>query len=217
MEPFKMNIMDREYRCSAEVIKLLGDALEAYGEYKGYLKNMSYDYNNFLDTLFVNETYYSFKIDNMSIKKEDMFFMPYKTKSNVTTEFMNMRKALIVGLTESSKFGFDVLLFNKLNRILYSNCKKDNTTRGSGMLRKKQTYLLKPGLAGSSVSYIPPKHTDLILLINDLGKYLNDDKERNFVTIARCHYQFEKMHPYMAGNGLIGRLLVSIQTSCFKK
>ena len=77
----------------------------------------------------------------INIKKEDMFFMPYKTKSNVTTEFMNMRKALIVGLTESSKFGFDVLLFNKLNRILYSSCKKDNTTRGSGMLRKKQTYL----------------------------------------------------------------------------
>lgn len=217
MEPFKMNIMDREYKCSAEVLKLLGDALETYGEYKGYLKNMSYDYNNFLDTLFVNETYYSFKIDNASIEKEDMFFMPYKTKSNVTTEFMNMRKALIVGLTESSKFGFDVLLFNKLNRILYSSCKKDNTTRGSGMLRKKQTFLLKPGLAGSSVSYIPPKHTDLILLINDLGKYLNADKERNFVTIARCHYQFEKMHPYMAGNGLIGRLLVPIQTSCFKK
>lgn len=217
MEPYKAKKLELSYDYSSDILKLLNDTMEIYGEYKGYLKNMSFDYKNFLDTLFVNETYYSFKIDNIDIKKDEMFFMPYKNKSNVATEFINMRKALIVGLTETNKTGFDTLFFNKLNKIIYSNCTKDNTTKKSGLLRKKQTFLLKPGLAGSSVSYIPPKHTELVELMRDLSEYLNENVDKNLVSVALSHYQFEKLHPYLSGNGLMGRLLVSIETSYYKK
>ena len=117
MEPYKAKKLELNYNYSNDILKILNDTMEVYGEYKGYLKNMSYDYKNFLDTLFVNETYYSFKIDNIDIKKEDMFYIPYKNKNNTVIEFINMRKALIVGLTESNKTGFDTLFFNKMNKI----------------------------------------------------------------------------------------------------
>ena len=216
MEPYKAKKLELNYNYSNDILKILNDTMEVYGEYKGYLKNMSYDYKNFLDTLFVNETYYSFKIDNIDIKKEDMFYIPYKNKNNTVIEFINMRKALIVGLTESNKTGFDTLFFNKMNKIIYSNCKKDNTTKKSGLLRKKQTFLLKPGLAGSSVSYIPPKYTELAKLMGDLSQYLNENVNRNFISVALSHYQFEKLHPYLSGNGLMGRLLIPIETSYYK-
>ena len=216
MEPYKAKKLELNYNYGNDILKILNDTMEVYGEYKGYLKNMSYDYINFLDTLFVNETYYSFKIDNIDIKKEDMFYIPYKNKNNTVIEFINMRKALIVGLTESNKTGFDTLFFNKMNKIIYSNCKKDNTTKKSGLLRKKQTFLLKPGLAGSSVSYIPPKYTELAKLMGDLSQYLNENVNRNFISVALSHYQFEKLHPYLSGNGLMGRLLIPIETSYYK-
>ena len=104
----------------------------------------------------------------------------------------------------------------KMNKIIYSNCKKDNTTKKSGLLRKKQTFLLKPGLAGSSVSYIPPKYTELAKLMGDLSQYLNENVNRNFISVALSHYQFEKLHPYLSGNGLMGRLLIPIETSYYK-
>ncbi len=216
MEPYKPKKLELNYQYNDEMLKLLGDTFEAYGEYKGYLKNMNYDYKSFLDTLFVNELYYSFKIDNHDLKKEDMFYMPYKNKNNTVIEFSNMRKALIVGLTESNKTGFDTLFFNKINKIIYSNCKKDNNTKKSGLLRKKQTFLLKPGLAGSSVSYIPPKYTELAKLMGDLNQYLNQNINKNFVSVALSHYQFEKLHPYISGNGLMGRLLIPIEISYYK-
>lgn len=216
MEPYKAKKLELNYSYSNDILKLLNETMEVYGEYKGYLKNMSFDYNNFLNCLFVNETYYSFKIDNIDIKKDDMFYMPYKNKSNTTIEFINMRKALIVGLTESNKTGFDTLFFNKINKIIYSNCKKDNNTKKSGLLRKKQTFLLKPGLAGSSVSYIPPRYTELPKLMGDLSEYLNENLNKNLVSVALSHYQFEKLHPYLSGNGLMGRLLIPIETSYYK-
>lgn len=217
MEPYKAKPLDIDFIYTNEIIKLLCVARETYGEYKGYLKNMKFDYKSFLDMLFVNESYYSFKIDNIDLLKEDMFYMPYKTKNNISTEFINMRKALVSGLSECSKNGFNINLFNKINKIIFSNCSKDNTTKSSGSLRKKQTFLLKPGIAGSSVSYVPPHHSELNQLMKDLSLYMNDNKDKNFISVALAHYQFEKIHPYNSANGLMGRLLIPIQISYYIK
>ena len=69
MEPYKAKKMPFDFTLSKELIKLLCDAEEAYGEYKGYLKSMEYDYKSFLESAFVNDIYYSFKLDNAKMEK----------------------------------------------------------------------------------------------------------------------------------------------------
>ena len=202
---------------SNELSKLLLDSREIYGEYKGYLKNMAFDYKCFLESAFINDIYYSFKIDNSKITKEDMFFMTYKIKKNEAIEFNNIKKALLLCLSESSVKGFSLELYNKIHKILFSNCKKDNLTKGSGHLRKSQTFLLKPGLAGSSVSFVPPVYTELNSLMKNLTDYMNNNEDDSFVSSALTHFQFEKLHPYISGNGKLGRLMIPTQLAFYKK
>ncbi|NLC47796.1 MAG: Fic family protein [Tenericutes bacterium] len=217
MEPYKATKLPFTYEMSNELLKFLCDAKETYGEYKGYLKNMSYDYKHFLESLFINDIYYSFKIDNTKLTKDDMFFMPYKVKNNNVIEFNNIKKALVLGLSQTNINGFSVDIYNKLHKVFFTGCKKDNLTKGSGHLRKKQTFILKPGLAGSSVSFVPPVYTEVNSLIKNLCEYINDSEDEPFVAAALTHYQFEKIHPYVSGNGKLGRLMIPIQLSFYKK
>ena len=62
MEPYKAKKLPYEINIPSDILNLLCEAKEAYGEYKGYLKNMSYDYKCFLENAFVNDIFYSYFI-----------------------------------------------------------------------------------------------------------------------------------------------------------
>lgn len=217
MEPYKAKKLPLEYELSPSLLKLLCEAEEAYGEYKGYLRNMAYDYKCFLESSFVSELYYSFKIDNSKVSKEYMFHYPYLLKNNDTVEYNNMKKLLYMTLEDITKNSFTLSTFNKINKTLFQGCKKDNKTKNSGSLRKTQNFLLKPGLAGSVVSFIPPVYTELNGLMKNLVEYINTTTDSNLISISVTHFQYEKVHPYISGNGKIGRIIIPIQFSYYKK
>lgn len=217
MEPYKAKKLPFTYSMNNDLLKLLCECEETYGEYKGYLKNMSYDYTSFLECAFVSDLFYSFKIDGAKIDKEFMFHAPYMNKSNDYTQFNNMRKALLVGVNDSINGNISSETFNKINKILFSNCTKNNLTKGSGKYRKIQNYILKPGIAGSSVAFIPPVHTEISSLMNNLIEYINTNNDNPIVASIISHYQFEKIHPYVSGNGKIGRIMFPIQVSLVRK
>lgn len=217
MEPYKAKSMPLDYVLSSELLKLLTEANEIYGEFKGYLRNMSYDYKCFIENSFVNDLYYSFKIDGSKMNKEDMFYMPYHVKTNESIEFNNMRNSLGIGINEIAKGEISSDLFNKLNKNLFLGCKKTNSTKGSGKYRKTQNFLLKPGLAGSSVSFVPPVYTELSSLMKNVISYLNKNTDSYLISTALVHFQFEKIHPYISGNGKIGRIIIPLQYAFYKK
>ena len=177
---------------------------------------MNYDYSSFLECAFVCDLYYSFKIDGAKIEQEYMFHAPYMIKSNDYIEFNNMKKALLIGVNDSMK-EFTADTFHKINKALFLNCKKNNLTKGSGKFRKSQNYILKPGIAGSSVSFIPPVYSEISSLMNNLISYMNDKEEHSILSSIITHFQFEKIHPYVSGNGKIGRLMLPIQIASNKK
>ena len=216
MEPFKAQKLPHEYNLSTELLKLLCEAKESYGEYKGFLKSMPFDYKFLLENFLVSDIYFSMKIDSFKIEKEDMFNMPYKIKNNDNIIFNNLKKSFMLGISYSDKSGFDIPLFNTLNKYMYEGCKKDNHTKGSGHFRKTQTYVLKPGLAGSSVSFIPPVYKDIKELMNNLCDYIENTDE-SFISLSLIHFQFERIHPYLNGNGVLGRLIIPMILSYYKK
>lgn len=216
MEPYKAKKLPYDFNLTNDILNLLCEAKEVYGEYKGYLKNMSYDYKCFLENAFINDIFYSFKIDNVKVSKEDIFYMSYMNKNDTSILYNNIKKCLLVGLTSSNKNGFTVDVFNKINKTLLNGLKKDTSTKGSGHLRRKQTYLLKPGIAGSSVSFIPPVYTELNSLMKNLCDYINSKCDESFISTIITHYQFEKIHPYTSNNGKMGRIIIPIQYSFYK-
>ena len=217
MEPYKAKSLPLEYNKNTELYRLLCEAEEIYGEYKGYLRNLKYDYKSFLETAFISDTYYSFKLDGSKIEKEYMFHSSYLNENNEVIEFNNFKQSLVIGAFDSSKGEISIDTLNKINKSLFLNCKKDNKTKGSGKFRKTQNFLLKPGLAGSSVSFIPPVYTDVNDLMKKLIEYINSNDDPFLISTIISHYKLEKIHPYVSGNGKIGRLLIALQFAMYKK
>ena len=83
--------------------------------------------------------------------------------------------------------------------------------KNPGEFRYSQNWI---GAAGSTIKnarYIPPNPEDMKQAMSDLEKYINSDNESDLLIKASLiHYQFETIHPFLDGNGRVGRLLITL-------
>ena len=81
--------------------------------------------------------------------------------------------------------------------------------KNPGEFRSTQNWIGGHGSSLQNAKYIPPAPDDMIIAMSDLEKYINsDDKQDIMIRAALIHYQFETIHPFLDGNGRIGRLLI---------
>ncbi len=124
-------------------------------------------------------------------------------------EIINYRKALDIGIKRLKILPLSENLIKKIHATLLKSGRGAN--KAPGEFRKIQVYIGTPGADISEASYIPPVANEIIPLFSDLEKYLNSDEEKDkLVQIAIAHYQFEAIHPFLDGNGRIGRLIISL-------
>lgn len=124
-------------------------------------------------------------------------------------EIINYRKALIQGITELREKPLGENLIKQLHTILLNSARGAN--RSPGDFRKSQVYIGRPGAGIDSAAYVPPGAGEVIPLIQNLLKYIHEEPERDeLVRIAVAHYQFEAIHPFLDGNGRVGRLLITL-------
>ena len=80
-----------------------------------------------------------------------------------------------------------------------------------GEFRRSQNWIGGQGSTLKNARYIPPSPNDMIEAMSDLEKYINADDELDaLIRAALIHYQFETIHPFLDGNGRVGRLLITL-------
>ena len=104
-------------------------------------------------------------------------------------------------------------LCNRLIRDTHAVLMK--SVRGSektpGEFRKSQNWIGGAGSTLKNARYIPPNYKDMLKSMNDLERFINcEDNMDPIIKSALIHYHFESIHPFLDGNGRIGRLLVTL-------
>ena len=83
--------------------------------------------------------------------------------------------------------------------------------KSSGEFRYSQNWIGGQGSTIRNARYIPPNPEDMQTAMSDLEKYMNgDDSLDPLIQAALIHYQFETTHPFLDGNGRVGRLLITL-------
>ena len=124
-------------------------------------------------------------------------------------EVQNYVKAINYGV-ERIKEGFPVCtrLIRELHKILMQGVRGERKTPGE--FRTSQNWI--GGSMPSNAVYVPPPHTEIAECLIDFEKFINNEEidTPNLIKIAILHYQFESIHPFLDGNGRIGRLLIPL-------
>jgi len=98
-------------------------------------------------------------------------------------------------------------LLNETHKRLMKGVR--GSTKQPGELRRSQNWI--GGTRPGNAAYVPPPPHELGRLLSDLEKYIHqDDDLPPLVRAALVHVQFESIHPYLDGNGRIGRLLITL-------
>ena len=101
-------------------------------------------------------------------------------------------------------------LLKETHEILLSGIRGGE--KSPGEFRRSQNWIGPAGGTIKNASFIPPSPEDMSSAMSELEKYINeyDDSLDILIQAALIHYQFETIHPFLDGNGRIGRLLITL-------
>lgn len=123
-------------------------------------------------------------------------------------EVVNYVNAMNWGLSELESFPLSLRLIRNIHAKLLHNTRGAN--RNPGEFRKSQNWIGPAGCTLNTATFVPPTVTDMEVALGDLENYLyQDDYMPALIKIALIHAQFETIHPFLDGNGRMGRLLIT--------
>ncbi len=121
-------------------------------------------------------------------------------------EILNYINAMNYGLKRLESFPLSLRLIREIHEKLLHGVRGEHKTPGE--FRKSQNWIGGPTI--ETASYVPPPHTEIDTLLDDLEKFLHDKNPLPILLkVGMAHSQFENIHPFLDGNGRIGRLLVT--------
>ena len=123
-------------------------------------------------------------------------------------EVGNYVVALEYGLERLDTLPISLRLVRELHERLMRGVRGDVATPGE--FRRSQNWIGPTGCTLNDATYVPPPPTELMSCLDALERFLHDDSVPPLVHAALVHSQFEAIHPFLDGNGRVGRLLITL-------
>jgi Fic family protein len=124
-------------------------------------------------------------------------------------EVQNYVRAMEYGLNRLNELPLSLRFIRELHSVLMEGVRGSHATPGE--FRQSQNWIGSPGATLDEATFVPPPVPEMQECLNQLEKFLHaETRLPPLVEAALVHYQFETIHPFLDGNGRIGRLLVTL-------
>jgi len=193
-----------------EILQLLSQADRELGRldmYSKYIPNIDL----FISMHVIKEATQSSKIegtqtniDDALLEKEDLPL----DKRDDWEEVQNYIKAMEWAVYQLDKLPFSSRLIRETHRILLQGVRGEK--KRPGEFRISQNWI--GGATINDAVFIPPVHTSVPELMSDIEKFIHNEEIHipELLRIGLVHYQFETIHPFLDGNGRVGRLIIPL-------
>lgn len=131
-----------------------------------------------------------------------------ESRRNDIDEIMNYRRAMRMAETELKTRPFNLNLLKRLHYILLTGVRGRNKARGE--FRTTQNLIGLPGATLETAQFVPPEPQLVLEYLDNWEKYWHMDRPDQLVQLAIIHAQFEVIHPFLDGNGRLGRMIIPL-------
>lgn len=189
-----------------EMLDLLNQANLLLGKLDGIASYLP-DRDLFISMYVEKEAVVSSQIEGTQASLSDVLQKNNTEKKKETEEIVNYVHSLNYGIELMEKLPISIRYLREIHKELLKGVRGEQ--KSPGELRRSQNWIGPKDCSLSTATFIPPSVDKMIDALNDLELYMNDESYiSSLIKIALIHYQFETIHPFLDGNGRLGRLLI---------
>ncbi len=192
-----------------ELIKLLSDATHHVGQLS-MLTALIQNPDLFVYVYVQKEALLSSQIEGTQCSIEDILGEDTEQadKKDDIEEVSNYVTAMNEGIKRLAQLPVSSRLIKEIHEILMTGVRGSNKTPGE--FRRTQNWIGRPGATLTTAEFVPPPPPDVDSCMADLEKYIHEsDDLPAIIKAGLVHAQFETIHPFLDGNGRLGRLLIT--------
>ena len=196
-----------EIEMDEEIVKLLVDANKQLVKLDTASQLIS-DADLFISMYVRKEALISSQIEGTQCTLDDVLDPEVDANVNLdVSDVINYVKATQYALKRLERLPLCCRLIREIHEVLMENVRGQDKTPGE--FRYFQNWIGPANCSLKDARYIPPNVEDMQTAMSDLEKYINENVDYDpLIRVALIHYQFETIHPFLDGNGRIGRLLI---------